>query len=183
MKEKDAWIQTYTGKKFYPLDPRKEDIDIIDIAHALSLSCRFVGHCTEFYSVAQHSILVSNHMSSNRELAGLLHDASEVYISDLARPFKLLEINKEYKKIEAIIMEIIYDKFNVKMDEDIEKEIKIIDERALYTEKRDLMVSGIKWVREDYVQPFKDKIKTSFPFQVKKDFLKEFYILTKEKYS
>ncbi len=49
---KGEWIQTYTGKQFWPLDPRPEDIDIEDIAHALALTCRFNGHCDYFYSVA-----------------------------------------------------------------------------------------------------------------------------------
>ena len=57
------WIQTYSGKKFYPLDPRPEDIDIRDIAHALSLNCRFNGHCRCFYSVAEHSVGVSSSQS------------------------------------------------------------------------------------------------------------------------
>ena len=53
------WIQTYTGVKFYPLNPCMDDIDIIDIAHSLSLQCRFTGHLSEFYSVAQHSVMVA----------------------------------------------------------------------------------------------------------------------------
>ena len=51
-----AWITTYTGKKFYPAVPDLELISIIDIAHALSMICRYAGHCTKFYSVAEHSV-------------------------------------------------------------------------------------------------------------------------------
>ena len=57
------WIQVYTGGQFWPLDPRPEEIHIEDIAHALALTCRFTGHCREFYSVAQHSLLVSYYVA------------------------------------------------------------------------------------------------------------------------
>lgn len=53
------WMQTFTGRQFWPMDPRPEDLDILDIAHALSLLCRFGGHCQRFYSVAEHSVHVS----------------------------------------------------------------------------------------------------------------------------
>ena len=59
MADSSAWIETYSGKRFYILDPRPQDVDIVDIAHALSLLTRFTGHTREFYSVAQHSVLVS----------------------------------------------------------------------------------------------------------------------------
>lgn len=83
----DAWIQTYTGKRFWPLAPRAEDVDIRDIAHALSMKCRYGGHCSGFYSVAEHSVHVYRH---TRLLAGLLHDAPEAYspFGDVPRPIK-----------------------------------------------------------------------------------------------
>lgn len=83
-----TWIQTYTGKKFYPLAPRVEDIDIEDIAHALSNLCRFGGHSRWFYSVAQHSLLMSWLVPKEFALWALLHDASEAYLVDVPRPIK-----------------------------------------------------------------------------------------------
>ena len=74
-----SWLQTYTGKKFYPFDPREEEVDILDIAHALSQLCRFGGHTKEFYSVAEHCVLVSMCCPSEVKLLGLLHDAAEAY--------------------------------------------------------------------------------------------------------
>lgn len=64
------WIQTFTGRRFWPLDPRPEDVCIEDIAHALSLKCRFGGHCTRFYSVAEHSVHVSNYVPAEFALWG-----------------------------------------------------------------------------------------------------------------
>lgn len=88
-----AWIQTYTGRRFRPFDPRPEDVCIKDIAHALAFKCRFGGHCTAFYSVAQHSVLVSEAVASSGfgsavQLEGLMHDAAEAYLPDVPRPVK-----------------------------------------------------------------------------------------------
>jgi len=84
-----CWIQTFTGRKFYPLAPHEDDVDILDIAHALALKCRYSGHCREFFSVAQHSVMVSLMVPySDSALWGLLHDAGEAYLPDVARPIK-----------------------------------------------------------------------------------------------
>jgi uncharacterized protein len=86
-----GWIQTFTGRKFYPLAARPEDVDLRDIAHALSLKCRFNGHCRTFYSVADHSLRVSRLLEIlNPMLAlwGLMHDAAEAYLPDLGGPIK-----------------------------------------------------------------------------------------------
>jgi len=94
------WFQTYSGKLVSITNPKPEDIDIIDIAHALSMTCRFGGHCREFYSIAEHSIRVcevgqftcpinNDHPQAIAQaLAFLLHDAAEAYIGDLITPLK-----------------------------------------------------------------------------------------------
>src|SRR5579885_2784587 len=84
------WIQTYCGVAFYPLDPRPEEILIEDIAHALSMLCRFTGHVKRFYSVAQHCVYVSHRCDPKDALWGLLHDAAEAYLNDISRPVKSL---------------------------------------------------------------------------------------------
>src|SRR5271165_5200280 len=96
---KDRYLSTYTGKKFFPYDPRPEQICIEDIAHGLSMLCRFVGQCRFFSSVAEHSIAVARLLPANLKLFGLLHDASEAYLADLPRPVKAGL--PEYKAIEA----------------------------------------------------------------------------------
>ena len=75
------WIQTYLGIQFWPLDPRPEEVMLFDIAHSLSNMCRFTGHCREFYSVAQHSVIVSQNVPREDAAWGLLHDASEAYMT------------------------------------------------------------------------------------------------------
>ncbi|MEM9149127.1 MAG: hypothetical protein AAGB19_01555 [Cyanobacteria bacterium P01_F01_bin.3] len=82
----DAWIQTFTGKAFWPLEPDPELICIEDIAWALAHQSRYSGHCDRFYSVAEHSLWVSGQCSPEHKLWGLLHDASEAYLSDVVRP-------------------------------------------------------------------------------------------------
>lgn len=87
------YILTYSKIKFYPLEPVKTDINIVDIAHSLSLMTRANGHFKQFYSVAQHSIncykeAKSRGCSERVQLGCLLHDASESYLSDLTRPVK-----------------------------------------------------------------------------------------------
>ncbi|MBU1330905.1 MAG: phosphohydrolase [Gammaproteobacteria bacterium] len=92
-----TWILTNSARAFDLLNPRAEDVTTTDIAHALSLVCRFNGHCAHHYSVAQHSLLVAYIIEKEggtpeEQLAGLLHDGTEAYISDLTRPLKLLLI-------------------------------------------------------------------------------------------
>lgn len=82
------WIQTYSGRAFYPLAPYPQDVCIEDIAHALSQLCRFGGHCRRFYSVAEHSVLLSRVVVPEFQLWALLHDASEAYLVDVPRPIK-----------------------------------------------------------------------------------------------
>lgn len=81
-------IRTYTGKYVDIFNITPDDIDIEDIAHALSHQCRFGGHIKRFYSVAEHSIKVAEMLSPEHKLAGLLHDASEAYFIDMPTPIK-----------------------------------------------------------------------------------------------
>jgi hypothetical protein len=128
------WMQTGSGRRFYPLDPRPDDIDIEDIAHALSNLCRFAGHCRLFYSVAQHCVIVSNLLPPRLKLAGLLHDATEAYLVDVPRPLKVALPG--YKEIEHRLEAVIAEKFGVDFSD---PRIKRADNIALMTEARDLL--------------------------------------------
>lgn len=141
----DAWIMTYTGRRFWPLAPRAEDVDIRDIAHALALKCRYGGHSSRFYSVAQHSVLVSHYVPTKHAMAGLLHDAAEAYLADIPRPVKCDVPG--WKELEAKVMDVIADK--LKLPEHpmakysmyyIEpREVKAIDTAILWPEMKALM--------------------------------------------
>lgn len=145
MTDRGNWIQTYTGKQFYVLDPQPEDIDIEDIAHALSNMCRYAGHCKKFYSVAEHSILVADYLPIEYQLGALLHDASEAYLVDIPRPFKGYLTN--YYDLESKIMDAIYTKFGVK--EGFHDVVKAVDNRILNDEREQNMIpSNYKW--DDY---------------------------------
>src|SRR5258706_13895138 len=88
-----GWIETYSGKQFHILDPQLDEIELYDIAHALSMQCRYTGHCESFYSVAEHCVIVSMLVPKEMAIAGLFHDASEAYLTDEVSPVKPHLIN------------------------------------------------------------------------------------------
>lgn len=170
----EIWIQTYTGKKFYPENPTLDSIDIEDIAHALSMQCRFTGHCKTHYSVAQHSVYVS-YFAQNK-LQGLLHDASEAYISDVSSPVKRTKYLEQYKVLERIVQNKIYEKFNVELDET--DDLKYADMLLLTIEVNSLIDN----VHPDWkfsITPPPFHIMELSPKEAKELFLKRFYELTK----
>lgn len=132
-----TWLQTYTGKAFWPLDPRPEDICIEDIAYSLAGYRRFGAHAKPRITVGQHSLHVSNLSDPQDALAGLLHDASEAYLGDMTRPVKMLEAMAPYRKIEKRVQEAIFERFG--LEPVLPPSVRRADEIALATEKRDCM--------------------------------------------
>lgn len=133
--QKWDWLQTHSGKQFFPFNPQPEAIDIWDIATALAKQCRYNGHCQGFYSVAQHSVLVSYVVPLELALWGLLHDAGEAYVGDMVYGVK--RGLPEFKEVEEGVMRVIADKFGLSWPEP--PEVKHADLVLLATEKRDLM--------------------------------------------
>lgn len=132
-------LLTFTGRNFWPMDPRADEVCIKDIAHALSLQCRFAGHCREFYSVADHSVRVSYVVPPHLAMAGLLHDASEAYLVDVPRPVK--RHLRDYDGIEGLVMQAIWERFPDEPSWGDWQNIHVADNVLLATEARDLMAT------------------------------------------
>ena len=136
-------IKTYTGVMFEPLNPNLELIDILDIAHALSMLCRANGHFRSFYSVGQHCIncmkeAAARGYSERVQLACLLHDASEAYLSDVTRPVKQ-ELPK-YLEIEKPLQDAIWLKYlGNPLSREEYAQVFEIDDMMLYHEFLSLM--------------------------------------------
>jgi 5'-nucleotidase len=169
------WILTHSGVQFWPIDPRPEDVRIEDVAHALSLQCRFSGHCRYHYSVAQHSVLVSLHVPEEDALWGLLHDAAEAYLVDLPRPIKRYsEMGRLYKELETALEVCIAEKFRLPLP--VPPSVKIEDDRALMTEKRDIMPGSEKPWKETAC-PYPETIVRMQPITAEVLFLDRFRAL------
>ncbi|KKK85796.1 hypothetical protein LCGC14_2769660 [marine sediment metagenome] len=130
------WFQTYKGNRFYPYKPEKIIIDIEEIAHALSNRCRWGGHSLEFYSVAQHSVLVSRNCPQSPTW-GLLHDAAEAYYPDIPRPLKISPDIKMIVDLENRLLRTIAQHFN--LCPDIPDDVRRVDAAILTDERRFLM--------------------------------------------
>jgi len=127
-----------SGKWFNVFKPNPDDIELKDIAHALANQCRFTGHVKEFYSVAEHSVLVSQYCLSSDAKWGLLHDASEAYLSDIARPIKKHpDFGPFYLEAEQRVMNAICEKFEMELE--MPASVKEADDMLLRMEARDLM--------------------------------------------
>lgn len=177
--DRGPFVQTYTGRIYYPLDPSPLDVDICDIAHSLSNICRFNGHTSYFYSVAHHSTLVSMIAESEHGLdaarAGLFHDAHEAYCGDIVRPMKeslkRCGMFSKLKHIDEMNHAAVRTRFNVPSGWDAE--IKNIEARLLATEARDVMGGQtIPW--DTGFDPYELKIMELSINKVTLDFLATF---------
>lgn len=174
-----GYILTYKKHEFYPLDPKTEDIDIEDIAHALSLLCRANGHFRHFYSVGIHSVncakeALARGYSERVALGCLLHDGSEAYLADITRPVKR-HLHK-YLEIEEVLQNKIFEKWIPCLTEDEKKLIFEIDDAILYYEFTNIFEEKIF----DYVPVLKSQ--PTFDFVdfsiIEIEFLSIFYRLS-----
>lgn len=140
----NSTIQTFTGEMFDVFNPRMEQINLKDISHALSMLCRYGGHSREFYSVAEHCVLMAGHFEDvgDRTLAraALLHDTTEAYMGDVVRPLKSqLPL---YRTVEDRLQALIFTKYGVY--DQIPREVKIADLR-ITTDEREMLMLPRPW--------------------------------------
>ena len=147
-------IRTFTGKMINVFEPDPELICIEDIAHALSNLCRFGGHTRQFYSVAEHSLLVANLVSHKHKLAALLHDASEAYLVDIPSPIKYFI--PKYREYEENLMLAIAEKFGFQFP--LHTDVVKADKEALKQEKTTIFNIG----RNDYTLRRPEEAETRF---------------------
>ena len=173
------YFRTYSGKHVHPLAPQPDEIDIRDVARSLSRQCRFLGHLDCHYSVAQHSVLVSELVPAPDALWGLLHDASEAYLCDLPSPIKRDPEMIVYRIAEYRLMTCIAHKFG--MQHQMPDSVTVADKIALATEFRDLTtVDDPHWIRAECgVGPMAEKILPWPSALAEKRFLRRFWELTR----
>lgn len=160
------WMQTYTGRRFWPFDPRPEDVDLEDIARALSCIARFGGHARAFYSVACHSLFVASLVDEPLRAHALLHDAHEAYLGDVIAPMKrhvhtLARRNGEHwSAAEDRVQRAIEDRLGLRpLSQDEREAIRYADLVALATERRDLLhVTPDRWPILDGIEPAKEHV-------------------------
>lgn len=172
----DPEILISSGHSFNFCEPDQSEFTIDDIAHSLSNICRFSGHVDQFYSVAQHSVLVSHIVPEDFALQGLLHDAAEAFLGDVALPLKGLL--PDYRALEKKIEASIFARFG--LPGQLHDEVKRADLILLKAEQRDLMSNrGQHW---PIIQglPEIGVIKPLPPLSAKALFLGRFAELTNE---
>lgn len=140
------FIQTFTGKRMYFMEPTKDSISITDIAQALSNLCRYSGHVNNFYSVAEHSVLLAEKIynesnDADHALSALMHDATEAYLVDVPRPIK--PHLKGYFEIERNLQRVIFDVFVIS---DLTDYIIYLDTNIVRNEVEDLFDNVPDWV-------------------------------------
>lgn len=171
------FMQTFSGRKFWSMDPRPEDVSIEDIAHALSLQCRFAGHVYKFYSVAEHSVLMAwwlyRHAGAQTALAGLLHDASEAYLVDVPRPVKPFLAG--YKDAEAKVQAVIMHKYG--LPPELPRAVKEADDRIIGDELANL--KPMEW-HGRYRNPLGVRLQYWEPPRAEEKFLSAFRALSEE---
>jgi hypothetical protein len=163
------WMQTATGRQFWPMDPRPHEVFIEDIAHALSMICRFGGHCRRFYSVAEHSVLISRAAAPEHKRWALLHDASEAYVADIIRPLKPHLIG--YRETEQKVMRAIAVRFNLHLEQPAG--VKALD-LAILMDERDQVMGEPPQAWDIDAAPLGVELQFWSPARARREFLSDF---------
>lgn len=167
-------ILTASGSYFNFLDLSGNHVCIADIANGLANCCRFSGQTRLFYSVAQHSVMVSRIVPAEYAMAGLLHDAAEAYLGDVVRPLK--QLLPDYRAIEKRIEADIFAKLGVPWP--LPESVKRADRVMLATEQRDLMPPhDDEWALIAKVEPLPESIVPLSPADAREQFLYRYWEL------
>lgn len=167
-------IQTFTGEMFDVFAPNSSKIQVKDIAHALSMLCRYGGHSRDFYSVAEHSVLMAGYFEARGEYdlarAALLHDSTEAYMGDMVRPLKLqLPL---YREVEGALQGAIFNRFG--LPPDMPPEVKEADLR-ICNDERAVLLYPLPWNPFiDSLPPLGVELKCWFPIQAEQQWF-DFY--------
>lgn len=160
----NAWINTYSGKRFFPLNPRKEDLSLVDIAHSLAHQCRWTGHCRFHFSISQHSCYAYDFCEDEEAKPwALFHDSPEAYLVDVARPIKAHLGG--YKDFENKIAEVVIEEYSLPFSHRIETVVKKIDSDLLVLERENLInKADFIWGYEDRdIQYLREKFPNGIP--------------------
>ena len=160
-------IMLQSGAWFDFVDPEASDFSIEDIAAGLSNTCRYSGQCSGFYSVAEHSLLVSE-VAHDHSYAALMHDAAEAFIGDITRPLK--QLLPDFKRIEARVEKAIFDRFGV--PNPMPKAVKAADLRVLAAEQEQIMPRETSlWAFTDGIEPAPVTVRLLTPPEAREAFL------------
>jgi len=175
----DLYIETFTGKRLYVLNPSKEAVCIDDIAHALANNCRYNGHTKKFYSVAEHCCILADYVLNRANLGPiealrtLLHDSAEAYITDVPKPFK--QELPDYQAIERRLEAVVLPAFG--FSSKLPAYLKELDRRVVRDERMQAMSrSGNTW-KHDSETPLGVTIEMWDPERAEKEFIIRYHSL------
>jgi hypothetical protein len=189
----NTWIQTFTGVPYDVYDPDPNDVILEDIAHALAYQCRYNGHSSQFYSVAEHSVhiaqfiveeifctpqkLAGYELGPEIALAALLHDAAEAYVGDVPTPIKQ-SMPELFKELEEKNLKVICKRFDVPYELTQHPLIKEADKRILVNEREILMQGPLTW-KTDHLKPLPDtRLLCLAPVFAKEAFTEFFHLMS-----
>lgn len=178
MRPSEPYIQTFSGTNFTFLTPKSLDISINDIAHSLSMQCRFNGHTRKFYSVAEHCINASRLVPNEFKLEALLHDASEAYITDIATPVK--RMLPDYQQLERVVQGAITEHF--RLPNEVSLTVQHADKACLVTEARNLLPTDEDhWIHDEVYQvPL--KLDDKYIMCLAPEYIEKVFLLRYEQY-
>lgn len=167
-------IMLRSGVELDFLDPGSCNFTIEDIAHGLSMLCRYAGQCRDFYSVAEHCLNVSDAVPEHA-FAALMHDAAEAFVGDITRPLK--QMLPQYKAIERSVEEAIFIRYGVPRP--MPRAVKQADLAVLAAEQAQLMPAGTdRWARAAGIRPARMRVACMRPAEAKAAFLERFEALS-----